>query len=95
MHMVKTNILVSGIHLGLLKDTGKDPCDVSRTGVGRIQSSVIAASNDIYGTIAPCYMGICSLHEVAGSWLQSHAANVLGESFPNSFPFSPTVICPF
>ena len=42
-----------------------------------------------------CYLGICSLQEVAASWLRSHAANVHGASSANCFPFSPTAICPF
>ena len=40
-------------------------------------------------------LGTCSLQEVAASWLRSHAANVHGARSANSFPFSPTAICPF
>ena len=42
-----------------------------------------------------CYLGTCSLQEVAANWLRSHAANMHGASSANCFPFSPTAICPF
>ena len=35
VNMEKTKIMVSGLILDLLKKSGKDPCDVCQTGVGR------------------------------------------------------------
>ena len=45
--------------------------------------------------VVPEFCYLCSLQEVAESWLQSHAANAHGASFGNCFPFSPTAKCPF
>ena len=140
VNMGKTKIMESGINLDVLKKSGKYPCGVCLTGVGRtnaiqcdgckcwvhkkcsgIKGSLLRESEFMYarclGTaraidgrhslevevgnekleVVPefCYLGICSLQEVAASWLQSHAANVHGASSDNCFPFSPTAKCPF
>ena len=140
VNMGKTKIMESGINLDVLKKSGKYPCGVCLTGVGRTNAIqcdgcecwVHKKCSGIKGrllresefTCARCLgtaraidgrhslevevgkkssklsqssatLGICSLQEVAASWLQSHAANAHGASSGNCFPFSPTAKCPF
>ena len=67
MNIRKTKKMESGINLEVLKTSGKHPCGVCQTGVGRrMQSSVVAARNAV--TLRdPCDLTVSSgAHDVLG-----------------------------
>ena len=69
--MGKTKIMVSGLNLDLLKKSGKDPCGVCQTGVGRNAifcggAACPGSTRNAVESKAPC--ALIQISDVLAAW---------------------------